>query len=188
VGEEREEGQEEGGRGGRARVVTGERNRSLQPTSVYDHGHLADRRREVTPPTTSTHDRSPRTLTGYKGGRLPDRHRRHRLGGTGDLRLLLGRFGGFSGTSSSTRSGFVFPEPGNGNVWYTGEATSHESGTHGPHHQSSYSGTQDCRILDGARRQHCAILGDAYYVGVARRHVWYAPSALALPRTRNDMA
>src|SRR5262249_45835504 len=73
-------------------------------------------------------------------------------------------------------------------VWYTGEATSHESGhTMGLVHQSTYSGTAEtAEYSTGPGDNTAPIMGDSYYV--ARGMWWYGTDNVSSTTYQNDMA
>jgi hypothetical protein len=130
----------------------------------------------------------PRTLKGYSGGVS-----QIDIGGngswTGGTYGGMSQVGGFIGSSpSSPARGFVFPDNlGMGAVWYTGEATSHESGhTFGLSHQSSYSGTtKSAEYQTGPGDGTAPIMGNSYYV--SRGMWWYGQSSNGSTSYQNDM-
>jgi hypothetical protein len=131
----------------------------------------------------------PRTLSGYKGGVS-----QIDIGGngswTGGTYGGYSQVGGFGGSSASNPvRGFVFPDNlADGAVWYTGEATSHESGhTMGLVHQSTYSGTAEtAEYSTGPGDNTAPIMGDSYYV--ARGMWWYGTDNVSSTTYQNDMA
>jgi hypothetical protein len=131
----------------------------------------------------------PRTLTGYKGGVS-----QIDIGGngswTGGTYGGYSQVGGFSGSSASNPvRGFVFPDNlANGNIWYTGEATTHESGhTMGLVHQSTYSGTTEVNEYStGPGDGTAPIMGNSYYV--SRGMWWYGTDDVSSTTYQNDMA
>jgi hypothetical protein len=131
----------------------------------------------------------PRTVSGYTGtvSQID-------VGGngswTGGTYGGLAQVGGLSGSSANNPvRGFVFPNNlGNGNVFYTGEAISHESGhTMGLQHQAAYSGTtQTSQYQQGPGDGTAPILGVSYYA--TRGMWWYGQSALGSTSYQDDMA
>jgi hypothetical protein len=131
----------------------------------------------------------PRTIPGYAGGVS-----QIDIGGDGSW--SGGTYGGYSqvggitgSTASNPARGFVFPANlGNGAVWYTGEAASHEAGhTMGLQHQSSYSGTtKTAEYQQGPGDGTAPIMGNSYYV--SRGMWWYGTSSAGSTTYQNDPA
>jgi hypothetical protein len=101
----------------------------------------------------------------------------------------LSQVGGLAGsTGSNPDRGFVFPANlANGNPWYTGQATSHESGhTMGLYHQSSWSGTaMTTEYYGGPGDGTAPIIGVSYYA--TRGMWWYGTNDISSTTYQNDM-
>jgi hypothetical protein len=131
----------------------------------------------------------PRTLTGYTGGSS-----QIDVGGngswTGGTYGGIAQVGGYAGsTAANPVRGFVFPSNlGNGNAWYTGEASSHESGhTMGLQHQSAYSGTTKTNeYQQGPGDGTAPIMGVSY--NAQRGMWWYGQSSTSSTTYQDDMA
>ena len=92
-----------------------------------------------------------------------------------------------SGTGSNPVRGFVFPNNlGNGAVWYTAAATSHEAGHNmGLSHQSTWSGgTKTAEYQQGPGDGTAPIIGVSYYA--SREMWWYGTNSNN--NYQNDMA
>src|SRR5262249_44133799 len=102
----------------------------------------------------------------------------------------IAQVGGYSGSSAGNPvRGFVFPANlGNGNAWYTGEASSHESGhTMGLQHPSAYSGTtKTAEYQQGPGDGTAPIMGNSY--NAQRGMWWYGLSSVSSTTYQDDMA
>ncbi len=135
----------------------------------------------------STED--PRTLSNYTGTVS-------QIDIGGDGAWLGGTYGGISqvggladSSADNPARGFVFPDNlANGNVWYTGEGISHESGhTMGLNHQSVYSDTtRIAEYQQGPGDGTAPVMGVSYYA--TRGMWWYGQSSLDSSSYQDDLA
>jgi hypothetical protein len=109
------------------------------------------------------------------------------LGGSSGGVAQVGGLG--SGTGSNPARGFVFPDNlSNGNVWYTAQAATHESGhTMGLVHQSTYSGTtKTAEYYQGPGDGTAPIMGISY--SASRGMWWYGTDSNGSTDYQNDLA
>jgi len=110
------------------------------------------------------------------------------IGGTGSW---LGSAGGVAYVGSFTNSApntvFVFPKMlANGDVKYTAEAISHESGHgFGLQHQSKYSGTSKVTEYFAGTSAKAPIMGNSY--SATRATWWYGQSAVSSSTYQDDV-
>jgi hypothetical protein len=132
----------------------------------------------------------PRTVSGFSG-----RVSQIDIGGngswTGGTYGGIAQVGGFSSSSvTNPVRGFVFPANlGNGNVWYTAQATAHESGHNmSLWHQSAWSGTtKTAEYQSGPGDGTAPIMGNSY--SRSRGMWWYGLSSQGSGSTyQNDLA
>ncbi len=131
----------------------------------------------------------PRTVSGYSGivSQIDIGGNGFWLGGTCGG---YAQVGGLAGSSANNPArGFVFPDNlANGNVFYTGEAITHESGhTMGLNHQATYSDTtRTAEYQQGPGDGTAPIMGSSYYA--TRGMWWYGQSVLDSTSYQDDLA